>query len=280
MPGHCRHAASQRRFPRPCTFRCLCAGGRTDPTSFLSTHVLARATPSAETTDAGMVALSAQTWQDEPGNLRPIALQNIACKAIFKLFRYHLQPFVDRLMRQAPQYAYTQNRGTAEANASIVQHCDWVRSAVWQQKLDLHAKYAGAVKCECVGGAMLSVDFSRVFDSMPRNLMRDVLCWADVPSDLTTAILVWHAQGSYKLGQRADASLQMEIDATQGVRQGCMLAPSIWVFYTCGTLSRFSGSLSPCNHKHIGGSSLVHFRRMRSSIAASIVACSSTTCIN
>ena len=135
----------------------------------------------------------------EPSHLRPIALQSIASKATSKLLRYHLQPFVDKLLLQCPQFAYTCNRGTTEAIARIVGHCNKVRAVLQGQTLDLHAEFAGVKRCECVGGAMLFLDFSR----------------------------------AYRLGSRRDAAQQMDIPATRGVKQGCMLAPTLWVLYTC-----------------------------------------------
>ena len=179
----------------------------------------------------------------EPSHLRPIALQGIASKAVAKLLRYQLQLHVDILLLHCPQYAYTCNRGTTEAIARIVHHCNAVRATLREQALDLHAKHAGVKKCECVGGAMLSVDFSRAFDSLPRNVMADMLVWADVPCDLRVAIVQWHETGSYRLGDRKDATQQLDIPASQGVKQGCMLAPTLWVLYTCYVFARLDQAM-------------------------------------
>ena len=179
----------------------------------------------------------------EPSHLRPIALQSIASKAVAKLLRYQLQPHVDVLLLRCPQYAYTCNRGTTEAIARIVHHCNAARATLREQALDLHAKHAGVKKCECVGGAMLSVDFSRAFDSLPRNVMADMLVWADVPGGLRVAIMQWHETGSYRLGDRKDAAQQLDIPASQGVKQGCMLAPTLWVLYTCFVFARLDQAM-------------------------------------
>ena len=85
-----------------------------------------------------------------------------------------LQPHVDALLSHCPQYAYTCNRGTTEAIARITHHCNKIRAILRAQTLDLRAKHAGVKKRDCVGGAMLSVDFSRAFDSLPRRITADM----------------------------------------------------------------------------------------------------------
>ena len=67
--------------------------------------------------------------------------------------------------------------------------------------------------------------------------------WVDVPVDLRVAIMERRETGSYPLGSRHDTAQQMEIPASQGVKQGCVLAPTLWVLYTCFVFARLDQAI-------------------------------------
>ncbi|CAE7566859.1 Pol [Symbiodinium sp. CCMP2592] len=167
----------------------------------------------------------------KPENLRPIALQPAPAKIMALLLRWRLQPYVEQLLHQCPQYAYTRGRTTTDAISRIAQHCDSVRAKVKQQTLSLHERRQGAVRTVCTGGAQLTVDCSKAFDSLPRCTMMTMLTWAGVPPDLATAIIQVHQAGTYRHGNVDDPESWMDIDSAQGVRQGCMLAPCLWLLF-------------------------------------------------
>ena len=169
----------------------------------------------------------------EPGDLRPIALQPGASKILSSILKRRLQPYVENIARNSPQFAYVAGRGTAEAISQAAGHCERVRAAVRAQKMDLRSKYKGVQQVPCAGGCQLSIDMSRAFDSVPRDLLRDALQWAGVPDDLLVLLLSWHEQSTYVLGSRHDDKLRRSIDVTRGVKQGCIIAPSLWVIYSC-----------------------------------------------
>ncbi|CAE7727549.1 Pol [Symbiodinium sp. CCMP2592] len=102
---------------------------------------------------------------------------------------------------------------------------------VKQQTLTLHERRQGAVRTLCTGGAQLTVDCSKAFDSLPRSTMMTMLTWAGVPPDLATAILQVHQAGTYRHGNVDDPDSWKDIDSAQGVRQGCMLAPCLWLLF-------------------------------------------------
>ncbi|CAE7614529.1 unnamed protein product [Symbiodinium sp. CCMP2592] len=165
-------------------------------------------------------------------DLRPIGLQPVPSKVITALLRSRLQPYVDVCVEQVPQYAYTKHRSTLEAIAIAAGHCQQVRQAVQDQKLGLHERRAGVTRQPCAGGGQLALDFSRAFDSLPRAVMKDMLKWASVPTDLITALLAWHEQTMYHFGTPGTKDVR-EIRVSQGVKQGCLIAPSLWTIYTC-----------------------------------------------
>ena len=95
--------------------------------------------------------------------------------------------------------------------------------------MTIHDRKSGAIRMACAGGIQLSVDCTRAFDSMPHRVMYDMLVWAGVDVDLIALILEWHNTGTYRHGSHAEA--QHTIRRNQGVKQGCVLAPSLWTIY-------------------------------------------------
>ena len=178
----------------------------------------------------------------DPSDLRPIALQPGACKIFSHVMKRRLQPFVEELALRYPQFAYVPGRGTLEAISLVADHCDRVRAAVRAQRMDLHSKHAGVQQAPCSGGCQLSVDMSRAFDSVPRQSLCDALCWACVPPDLVALLMSWHEQSVYLLGQRHDPQLRRYINVTRGVKQGCLIAPSLWFIYSCYVWSQIDGA--------------------------------------
>ena len=128
--------------------------------------------------------------------------------------------------------------------------------------MDLHAKFKGARQAPCTGGCQLSVDMSRAFDSIPRDLLREALQWAGIPDDLLALLLSWYEQSTYTIGSRHDANLRMSINATRGVKQGCIIAPSLWVIYSCFVWHQIDCALHPSwTDDHITGfADDFHFR--------------------
>ncbi|CAE7799744.1 unnamed protein product [Symbiodinium sp. CCMP2592] len=175
-----------------------------------------------------------------PSDLRPIALQPGAAKALSVLIKTRLQPFVDAAARDFPQFAYLCNRGTAQAIGRVTQHCSAVRAAVKGQSLTLHDKFAGVRRLPCSGGCQLAVDMSRAFDSCPRKLLLAALWHFQVPSDLIALIMAWHESSHYELGNMHRSDLSRDISCTSGVKQGCVIAPSLWTLFTCYVGSKFS----------------------------------------
>ncbi|CAE7385673.1 cdk7 [Symbiodinium sp. CCMP2592] len=175
-----------------------------------------------------------------PSDLRPIALQPGAAKALSVLIKTRLQPFVDEAAKDFPQFAYLCNRGTAQAIGRVTQHCSAVRAAVKGQSLTLHDKFAGVRRLPCSGGCQLAVDMSRAFDSCPRKLLLAALRHFQVPSDLIALIMAWHESSHYELGNMHRSDLSRDIYCTSGVKQGCVIAPSLWTLFTCYVGAKFS----------------------------------------
>ena len=179
-----------------------------------------------------------------PGDLRPLALQTGGGKALSRLLKNQLTPFAERAALHVPQFAYLRNRDTHSAIARALTHIDKVRSITHGgQRLSIHARKAGVQQQRCAGGATLSLDLSRAFDSVGHDVLWEALLWADVPQDLATLLMTWY-RSEYALGQRGANGYTRRISITKGVKQGCVIAPTIWVILTCFVHHRLDGRLS------------------------------------
>ncbi|CAE7528703.1 Pol [Symbiodinium sp. CCMP2592] len=169
----------------------------------------------------------------KPGDLRPIALQPSAGKVLSVVLCARLQPHVDALAQAWPQFAYLQRRGTSEAITRVVAHCSAIRAQLKEQQWDIHARHAGVQVKPFVGGAQLSIDMSQAFNLIPRAEMWRALIWARVPEPLVQAIMQLHECSSYQLGRPGDEDTVAHIAVTRGVKQGDVIAPALWVVYSC-----------------------------------------------
>ena len=178
-----------------------------------------------------------------PGDLRPLALQSAGGKALCKILKSKLVPYAERVALHMPQFAYLRNRDTHSAIARALAHIDQVRSITHGgQRLSLHARKAGVLPRRCAGGATLSLDLSRAFDSVGHSVLWEALMWAEVPHDLAVLLLSWY-HSEYAIGQR-DGGYTRRISITKGVKQGCVIAPTIWVILTCYVHHRLDERLS------------------------------------
>ncbi|CAE7357022.1 RTase, partial [Symbiodinium sp. KB8] len=180
-----------------------------------------------------------------PGDLRPLALQTGGGKALSRLLKNQLTPFAERAALHVPQFAYLRNRDTHSAIARALTHIDKVRSITHGgQRLSIHARKAGVQQQRCAGGATLSLDLSRAFDSVGHDVLWEALSWAAVPQDLATLLMTWY-RSEYAFGQRGADGYTRRISITKGVKQGCVIAPTIWVILTCFVHHRLDERLSP-----------------------------------
>ena len=172
-----------------------------------------------------------QKTTKRPQDLRPIALQSAAAKAVTTVFKHRLSLSFLEAMRGIPQYAYTANRSTQEGIARVAAHCSMVRDLVKTQTLTVFDRYAGAKYTPCLGGAQLSIDLSKAFDLLPRQTLQALLADTDLSPDERQILLEWHQAGQYRIqGRGSEKSVYVQLDC--GVRQGCVLSPSLWGLFT------------------------------------------------
>ena len=83
------------------------------------------------------------------------------------------------------------------------------------------------------GGCLLSVDLSQAFDRVNRAKLDRALSEHQVGSNLRSTITAIHEEAAYQVRDRYHAT---KITTTQGIRQGCRLAPALWAILSSQVL--------------------------------------------
>ena len=175
-----------------------------------------------------------------PENLRPIALLHPVSKCIATLAAERLRPFVFDLACRFPQFAYVGMRSVEDAIERACAHYAAARTVMEGQKYNLHRRREGHTVGHCKGGLTLSLDLSRAFDCLPREVLHASLRFAQVDSELIDLILHIHRHSKLLIDHK-DHRIMVELHS--GVRQGCSLSPALWSIFICYTLHLLSSRI-------------------------------------
>ena len=165
-----------------------------------------------------------------PETLRPISLLHPVAKALATVVNQRILPHLHSVVQELPQFSYLAGRSVQDALDRAMSHCCQVRSILHAQRQNPHLKRQGHQPSACRGGITLSLDLQQAFDLMPRDslLAAMQLAQLDHPTQYVVLQLHHHAQMRF-----AHGGCTATISTTNGVRQGCGLAPSLWCLFTC-----------------------------------------------
>ncbi|CAE7573790.1 unnamed protein product [Symbiodinium sp. CCMP2592] len=176
-----------------------------------------------------------------PLDLRPIGLQDPLGKCVMTLLLRQARSAAETLIKQYPQTAYVQGRGTSTALRRVFAHCALVRAECGNDRLNPHQQRAGEQKKQCSGGLQLSLDMSAAFDLVRWDFLKEAMDFANIPICVQDILLVWLSQVRYIFHHRdCSGSLQPQ----WGLRQGCVASPILWSLFTslmCASLDRKLG---------------------------------------
>ena len=165
----------------------------------------------------------------DPNHHRPIGLQGQLGKITFK---HVLDPFLDDIhciVKKFPGYGYVPGRGTADALRKVFARCHEIREACHGQGHSVLRRFHGQTAPSMVGGLQITVDLAGAFDAMPREHLLSGLLGLGVPSRVIDVVMTWRQQALYHI--RHD-DRDRHIEASQGVRQGSSVAPTLWLIYS------------------------------------------------
>ena len=149
----------------------------------------------------------------EAGHYRPIGLQDQLGKLTFTTI---IEPYQDHIYGHAmqyPQYGYTPGRSHRDALRRVFDHCHEVHTKCQAISGTLHDRYHGTAQ------RTITLDLAGAFDAMPRNRLVEGMHRIGLVTE-------WHATAHYHIQHDSTDRI---IHATQGVRQGCAVAPLLWL---------------------------------------------------
>ena len=181
------------------------------------------------------------------GNLRPIGLMGPPSKALAGALRDRMLEQLSQLIVQRPQFAYTAGRGTLNALLRIHMHVAEATKLFRSQHVSRFGMHAGRRPLALAGALSLSLDLSRAFDLADRCSIYSTLEKYQVPHAVVEVIQRLHtgARFVYQAGPHTAAFVP-----TNGLKQGCKVAPCLWVWYTIALFDTLEARLSETWVRH------------------------------
>ena len=191
-------------------------------------------------------------WLPKPGKapsnpaaLRPIGLMSPEAKTLAAIIRNRLLEHIRPQLAWVPQFAYLPQRDITDALARV--HCwmrkyDQVIAKAAPGRFALRARVEAGTQNElCVGGAILSLDLKQAFDRVNRQALVQALRRLQAPEELVAAVIALHDTSAYHIH---DNFSETKVTTTRGIRQGCKLAPLLWVAISTAILHDLGPALS------------------------------------
>lgn len=159
--------------------------------------------------DAQLVTIFKKGDRRLCGNYRGISLLSIPGKVFARVLLNRLTSHAESLLPES-QCGFRANRGTADMIFSLKQ----IQEKCVEQNMELY---------------MIFVDFTKAFDTVDRSTLWEVLAKLGFPVHFTNLIKALHS------GMKATVKLKGELsnpfDVINGVKQGCVLAPTLFSLY-------------------------------------------------
>ena len=162
-------------------------------------------------------------------------------KSVCVLLRSKLRPLLTQALTTRPQFAYAKGRSTLDALLRAHGHLTQTRKVVEQHRTTIYARHSGQEPKSCFGGLCFSLDLKGAFDAVPRQRLAESLFRLQVEPDLVHLIMHMQYQAQYWTRIGAD---NRPVTPTQGIKQGCNIAPYLFVAYTIMLIDRISENTS------------------------------------
>ncbi|CAE7946816.1 Pol, partial [Symbiodinium sp. KB8] len=174
-------------------------------------------------------------------NLRPIGLMGPPSKALAGALRNRILEQLNQLVAHRPQFAYTAGRGTLNALLRVHMHVTEATALLRANHVSRFGLHAGRRPLALAGALSLSLDLSRAFDLADRCSIYNTLEKYQVPRAVVDVVqrLYTGSRFVYQAGAHTAAFVP-----TNGRKQGCKVAPCLWVWYTVALFDTLEERLS------------------------------------
>ena len=163
-----------------------------------------------------------------PEHLRPISLLEPLGKIVMGLLASQLQTFLLPRLTKFPHFGFLPGRAATDAILRVSMHCRLVRKSVHDNRRTVHQQIAACPRRVICGGVSLFLDLTRAFDCVVRSILFQHLSTIHTPATLLCLIRTWHECTHYNLIFQGQT---YPIPVGKGVRQGCKIAPHLWLAY-------------------------------------------------
>ena len=163
-----------------------------------------------------------------PEHLRPISLMEPLGSIIMGLLTTKLKICLQDHLCQFPHFGFLPRRAATDAINRVALHCRTIRALVANGRRTVANQMTGLSKMVIGGGVSLFLDLTRAFDAVDRNVLFTHLANMHPPDHLLSLIRTWHEHTHYNLLFQGNT---YPIPIGRGVRQGCKIAPLLWLVY-------------------------------------------------
>ena len=170
-----------------------------------------------------------------PANLRPISVLPAVPKLLARIAAQRLRPYLLQAVEYVPQFAYIHNRQTSDSIDRVISHWNQIRSRVAENRFNPFKPSQS--RARFTGGMQLSLDLAKAFDKMPRHCLLTALERISLPEDLISLILYIHDNAMMSFSKGSETA---SVRTGSGIRQGCGLAPLLWVAFTLLLFDKFT----------------------------------------
>ena len=190
--------------------------------------------------DGPSLKLAFDQHSHQPGITLPIQWTDAA-----GLLKEKLYELIRPQLRWVPQFAYQPGRDLYDALARVQ---IWIENFKKCYGKGNGSKFAQREREEkpdnktlCVGGAILSLDLKQAFDRVNRQALATSLRGLGADENVTAAIISLLDTSRYHIISDQQHS---SVGTTRGIRQGCKIAPMLWVAISTLLLERLGDALS------------------------------------
>ena len=121
-------------------------------------------------------------------------------------------------------------------------HFEEVGACLKENQINRFQQHQGRKPLGCFGGLSMSLDLSKAYDLASRPIIYHTLASHGVSQDVISAIKQLHCDAQYIF--RSGPNIGRHT-TTNGLKQGCCIAPFLWSFYTVAVMQTLKDRLGP-----------------------------------